>query len=124
MCEYYRGAPPEFHDLYGYIASGMGKVGKNYLPERGYLTAFPTESPLTSSAVTHHIWPSNQLGIFLRDATEGIWVEGDALELAWTIVNSNVWSTPIEESGLFYHLALQIPGITMADPLSDPNIDE
>jgi hypothetical protein len=37
VCEYYQGAPQEFHNLYDYFANGLGVDGEAYVPKTAYL---------------------------------------------------------------------------------------
>ncbi|MBI1730194.1 hypothetical protein HY229_05300 [Candidatus Acetothermia bacterium] len=115
VCEYYRGAPEAFHALYNQIWSGMGKVSTDFAPAQGFLTSFPISSPDPPNGTTTLNWPS-RAKTRLRDAMQGAWVEGDALQFAWKVVNNSPWGSFIEEYGMYYQLALQIPGVSMIEP--------
>jgi hypothetical protein len=115
VCEYYRGAPAAFHTLYSKIESGMGQSSTNFAPTLGFLTSFPTSTPDPESGATIVHWPSSAKTKLL-DATHGAYVDGDALQFAWKVVNTNPWESYVTENGKYYQLALQIPGISMVEP--------
>lgn len=116
VCEYVSGAPRAFHTLYGEVASGLGLTGSDYRPERGYLTAqaLNYEGQPTPEVLLH--WPANSMGLSLSDAAGGAWVEGEALELAWRMVNTNLWGGLVQEGETYYELTLQVPGVSQILP--------
>jgi hypothetical protein len=113
VCEYYKGAPSAFHDLYNEVAAGLGEEGSDYIPTRGYLTA-EVISDLYSQPVALH-WPADSLGVSLSDALGGMWVEGEALELAWRTVNTNLYAI-VQEGDTYYQLIVQVPGVSQSEP--------
>ena len=118
VCEYYQGAPQEFHDLYGYFANGVGMDGKVYVPTSAYLVSYPfsLEANVTQDAVGF-IWDSESLGLSLSGAVDqGLWVEGPPLELAWEIVNANPGFMVVQDGDRYYQISLQIPGISWEEP--------
>ncbi len=116
VCEYFDGAPQAFHDLYAYIAHGAGAAGKNYAPEIGYLTAHPLALPenFTPPATQH--WPAATLGLSLGQTEDGVWIEGEVLELAWSVVNANWLGIAVQEEDAYYQISVQIPGLSYVEP--------
>ncbi len=117
VCEYFEGAPQAFHDLYDRLASGMGMKGSEFVPERAYLVSYPVAEfsamPLSENDV---IWPADKL-FPLTDAEEkGVWVEGEALELAWRAVNQNPWAAFVREGSGVYQVSVQVPGLSFRAP--------
>jgi hypothetical protein len=56
------------------------------------------------------------VGLSLSDAAGGAWVEGEALELAWRVVNTNPWGGLVQEDETYYELTLQILGVSHIQP--------
>ncbi|MFQ5616288.1 MAG: hypothetical protein ACE5GO_07495, partial [Anaerolineales bacterium] len=118
VCEYFEGAPQEFHNLYDLLARGAGLDGDDYVPESGYLVAHVlaefTLSPISEDDV---IWPADTLFSLQEAVDKGIWVEEEALELAWEAVNKDPWGVVVREGGsTAYQLSVQIPGLNMTPP--------
>jgi len=61
-------------------------------------------------------WLADSLGLSLKDAVGGLWIEGEALELVWRIVNGNPWGPVVQEGNDFYQLSLRIPDVSMMAP--------
>lgn len=116
VCEYVKGAPDAFHELYKYIANGAETTGKEYLPERGYLVAYPLGSTDQPVSEVHLNWTADSLGFSLSNAAEGMWVEGEALKMAWPVVNANPWSMVVRDGDTYYQISIQVPGVTLTDP--------
>jgi hypothetical protein len=115
VCEYYRGAPAAFDDLYAAAAQGAGAAGADFVPERGYLSARELEGfePGTTTVVP---WPAEAAGFPLAEAQGGRWVEGEALRAAWEAVNANFWGQAVEDAGRYYQLVVQVPGLSQSEP--------
>lgn len=115
VCEYYQGAPQAFHELYAYVAGGAGTTGADLVPAKGYLTAYPqTFSGPAPQADLH--WPAASLGFSLSEAAGGKWVEGEALELAWRVVNTKLWGGVVQDGEAYYQLTVQVPGVSQNAP--------
>ena len=118
VCEYYQGAPQEFHDLYGYFANGVGMDGKAYVPTNAYLVSYPF--PLNTSISQEEVgfvWDARSLGISLSGAVDqGLWIEGPPLEFAWGIVNANPGLMVVQDGDRYYQISLQIPGVSWEEP--------
>ena len=113
VCEYYEGAPSAYHKLYNELADGLGLAGSDYVPTQGYLTT-QVINDLFGQPVALH-WPVDSLGVSLNDAQGGMWVEGEALELAWRTVNTNLYAI-VQESETYYQLIVQVPGVSQSEP--------
>lgn len=120
VCEYYKGAPQAFHDLYDRSAQGLGASPQAYIPEKGYLTTFPAGpvSPSTPGASQPAVptWDAHAMGFSLAQAENGQWVEGPALQNVWEIVNAAPYGGTVQEGQNVYQLTLQIPGVSMVEP--------
>lgn len=116
VCEYYEGAPEEFHTLYDELAKGSGLTGTEFVPSRGYLTAFDMGKLARPVSQDDIMWPTDQLFPLSDAVDQGVWVEGDALLLAWEAINKNPYEGLVYASPNFYGLALQIPGLSMNQP--------
>lgn len=117
VCEYFQGAPQAFHDFYATLAGGVGVEGSPYTPTSGYLVARQVPGPdQAGEPGKYPAWDVSALGASLAGAGEGLWVEGQALQTAWELVNENPWGPMVEEDGKLYHLSLQIPGVSMNQP--------
>ena len=118
VCEYYKGTPKAFHELYAYLADGAGVTGTDYVPARGYLTAIPQAySGQPAPPVDLH-WPAASLRFSLSEVVNGKWVEGEALELAWRVVNMKLWGGVVQDGDVYYQLTVQIPGVSQNEPLA------
>jgi hypothetical protein len=114
VCEYYKGAPQAFHDLYAHIASGAGAAGADFVPEKAFLTAAPRTFSGPVQPDLH--WPVDSLGFSLSEAVGGKWVEGEAAELAWRVVNKNQWGHVVQDGDTYYQLVVQVPGVSQNAP--------
>ncbi|MBL8057956.1 MAG: hypothetical protein JNK29_14725 [Anaerolineales bacterium] len=115
VCEYYRGAPAAFDDLYAAAAEGAGAAGADFIPERGYLIAQEQGGFISGSAPVSH-WPAVAAGFSLAEASAGRWVEGEALQAAWAAVNVSLWGQAVEDDGRYYRLVVQVPGLSQSEP--------
>ena len=113
VCEYFEGAPSAYHKLYNEVAGGLAMEGSDYVPTRGYLTAWAI-GDLYSQPVALH-WPADSVGLSLREAQGGVWVEGEALELAWRTLNTNLYAI-VQEGDAYYQLVVQVPGVSQSEP--------
>lgn len=111
VCEYYEGAPQAFHELYNDLDNGLGLEGQPYLPEKGYLVAYPVEG---SGQAGLPAWNSQETS--LVEAVNGAWIEGSDLEAAWKLVNEQPYGAAIEEGGTVYRISLQIPAVSFIAP--------
>lgn len=112
VSEYHEGAPAAFHELAALLSSGAGASGADFVPARLYLTAFPlsgTDSP------SEFYWPDEAAGFALAEAVNGRYVEGEALEFAWQVVNHGYYSV-VESAGRRYQLGVQVPGVSLEEP--------
>ncbi|HLF00584.1 MAG TPA: hypothetical protein VI547_01315 [Anaerolineales bacterium] len=114
VCDLMGKPPRDFYELYDYVASGAGQLGGDYAPTSGYLSATPSGPP-TNTVPTLN-WPAESLGLSLRDAANGAWIEGESLALAWRIVNANPSNPIVLEDDTFYSLILLIPDVTRQQP--------
>ncbi|HNB53067.1 MAG TPA: hypothetical protein PK530_14050 [Anaerolineales bacterium] len=119
VCEYYEGAPKEFHALYDELAKGSGITGTAFVPTRGYLTAFDMGKLARPVSQDDILWPTDQLFPLSDAVDKGMWVEGEALLLAWEAINKNPYEGLVYASPDFYGIALQIPGLSMNQPPTD-----
>jgi len=116
VCEYYQGAPKAFHTLYAYLAGGAGMSGADFVPTRGYLTAYSQNYGGQPPTTVNFHWPADSLGFSLSEATNGKWIEGEALAFAWRVVNENSWGEAIQEDEDYYQITVQIPGVNQVEP--------
>lgn len=113
VCEYYEGAPRAFHQLYNTVAAGAGADGADYVPAQGYLTALAIGDVYSQPVALH--WPADSLGLSLGETLGGVWVEGEALELAWRTLNTNLYAI-VQEGDAYYQLIVQVPGVSQSEP--------
>lgn len=114
VCEYYKGASQAFHELYAHIADGAGTTGADFVPEKAYLTAAPRTFSGPVQPDLH--WPTDSVGFSLSEAVGGRWVEGEAAELAWRVVNKNLWGHVVQDGEVYYQLVVQVPGVSQNAP--------
>ena len=114
VCEYYRGAPRAFHRLIGDLGNGLGRTGVDFVPERGYLTAYPHHTNQGVSA--NWQWPAEAVGFSLAEAENGRWIDGAALELAWSITNANSWNTLVQDGVNYYEVTVLVPEVSWVTP--------
>jgi hypothetical protein len=117
VCEYFKGAPAEFTDLYKTLASGAGLEGKDYRPSKGFLVTHP-QDPSYKPASTGQslVWDAKSTNLSLSKAINGLWIEGPALEAAWDLVQSRPAGPMVKDDGTYYQLSLQIPDVSMIEP--------
>jgi hypothetical protein len=118
VCEYYQGAPEHYDALYLQVAAGAGAAGVDYVPERAYLKVYLQEFHYPPDRDKVAVWPAETLGVSLAAQTQGVWVEGEALALAWRIVNAGAWGSLAREGEDYYHLGLLVPGLSYVQPPS------
>jgi hypothetical protein len=114
VCEYYKGAPEAFHQLYDHIAGGAGTTGADFAPTKAFLTAAPRTFSGPVQPDLH--WPADSVGFSLSEAVSGKWVEGEALELAWRVVNAKQWGGVVQDGDTYYQLVVQVPGVSQNAP--------
>lgn len=113
VSEYMEGAPAQFHTLGGQLASGAGAAGTDYVPERGYLRAYPLGA---GSEPAQFVWPAERFGFGLAEAAgAGRAVDGEALQFAWTALNQAQFAS-FASDGQLYTLTLQVPGVSYLEP--------
>jgi hypothetical protein len=111
VCDQMGNAPAKFYELERELTNNV--TAADYIPAQGYLTAIPFDSTPNNSQME---WPAQSLGLSLQDTGGGVWVEGEALELAWRVVNTSPYNAVVGENGRYYTLTLLIPGITRQPP--------
>ena len=117
VCEYFKGAPTEFNNLYNTLASGAGLDGKDYQPSRGFLVSHPQGTsfkPASTGQIS--VWDAKSTNLSLSQAVNGLWIEGPALEAAWELVKSRPVGPMVKDDSIYYQLSLQIPGVSMIEP--------
>jgi hypothetical protein len=115
VCEYYQGAPAAFHQLFAEVVRGAGQTGTEFVPERGYLTAYPLPAGQPGLAAEWQ-WPSEAVGFGLAEAQSGLWVDGPALDLAWSVVSANYWNTTVQDGADYYEITVKVPGVSWVSP--------
>lgn len=117
VCEYYKGAPQAFHDLYDQLAQGAGLTGQDYLPAKAYLSAYPIKGPdLAADQQKVPVWDAKAAQVTLAQAATGVWIQGPALESAWKLVNASSLNPVFQENGAFYQVTLLVPGVSFVEP--------
>ncbi len=116
VCEYNKGAPAAFHELYDYMAAGAEQTGKPYVPEAAYLTTESLGSDINLGDQQVRALDEATLGLRLAEAQEGVWIEGDALAQLWEEVNTQPWFPVVEDGGAYFQLGLQIPNLSIVAP--------
>jgi len=110
VCEYYEGAPAAFHTLYAEAASGAGAAGSEFVPAEGFLSVWPAQAP--SSADDDVLdWDPAVTGLSLAEVAGEVPVDGNALALAWRVVNRSAWQPLVREGNGYYYLVVSIPGL-------------
>lgn len=118
VCEYFKGAPKAFHTLYAYLANGAGQSGTDFVPTRGYLKSELQNYGGQPAPTINFHWPANSFGFSLSEATNGKWVEGEALAFAWHVVSENPWGEVIRDGEEYYQISVQILGVNQMEPPS------
>jgi hypothetical protein len=116
VCEYHKGAPAAFHELYDYLAAGAEQAGEPYLPEAAYLTTESLGRDINLGDQRVSALDEAALGFSLTTAQEGLWIEGDALARLWEEVNAQPWLPVVEDGQSFFQLGLQIPDLSIVAP--------
>lgn len=116
VCEYVSGAPTGFHKIYQLASSGAGAEGKPFIPERGYLVSYALQLPKNASPPIHSHWPTDKLGVSLDIAQSGIWIDGEMLDISWSIINDNWFGSIVQDDEKYYMLTLQVPDISLFEP--------
>ena len=104
-------------EVVGFLRSGAGVKGTEFLPTSARLLAYPVEEVgIPASTIAHYQWPSEKYGhdlesVYTHKPYNEINIYGDELVFAWEIVNS---SNPVVESnGKKYWIAVIIPGVSL-----------
>jgi hypothetical protein len=117
VCESLTGAPRAFRRLYNDMAGGLGLAGVPFVPERGFLsvTAVGPDLPAGSLSVE---WPATSLGLTLEAiaASDGAWLETDALVLVWDAANAEPLYPILHDGDTYYQAQLKVPGVTTLEP--------
>ena len=115
VCEYFKGAPEAFHQLYAQIVRGAGGAGTDFVPEKVYLQAFKLDGVADAVPVDVE-WSADRLGFSLTEAAEGRWLEGDAVGVSWQIANLKWNNMVIREGETYYQIGVQVPGLGLIEP--------
>lgn len=114
--------PPQgFEDLRIMVSTGAGAHGRDYLPDQAYLSVYPQYSDEDPKSQVPP-WPATEAGFTLKDLysdgglENGTLVEGQALTLAWEIINRDPRNPLVEDSGEVYLLTLRIPNLSAQQP--------
>ncbi|MEJ2706212.1 MAG: hypothetical protein P8074_01240 [Anaerolineales bacterium] len=117
VCEYYEGAPAAFHEIYAWASQGAGVTGEPYTPEAGYLISYPIETPQqVGDQAEPAEWSPQENEFTLSKATQGVWIQGQALQSAWKTVNQQPWGPSVVEGEQAYLISLQIPQVNLIQP--------
>jgi hypothetical protein len=107
------GNPPDaFYTLTSKI--GKGYLGSDLVPTTGYLQATPIEGVSVNNPILH--WPVDSLGFSLSETAAGKWIDGEALALAWQVVNTQPFNSIVQEGDTYYTLVLLVPDVTRQQP--------
>lgn len=124
VCEYYSGAPEEFHTLYSSAAGGAGAPGAALAPTQGYVTAYRQSYTMPPTGDEYLMWPADSLGLSLAELYDGAWLEGEALAFAWRVVAGDTWQPLVRQGEQYFLLTVIIPGISqMAAPVPPPDAE-
>jgi hypothetical protein len=105
------GAPEAYYNLEAYLQQGAGAQGLPYVPDEGYVTLQPFS--VDASGEPWPVWS----GLNPEDVKEGDYVRGAMLAFAWDQVNRNpTGPTYVTHEGKTYHMMVQIPGVSYAEP--------
>jgi hypothetical protein len=116
VCQYVRGAPPEFEELYMKVWSVAWGRSEPYEPKVAYLESQLLDFSNFPGLMPHREWSETDSGISLASATSGLCIEGLALEQAWNIVNQDMWVGLVSQDRDIYQITLQISGVSMIAP--------
>ena len=111
VCDLMGNAPAAFYELLDGLAAGLTET--NYVPTRAYLQANPVGSASLAPVLQ---WPADSLNLSLKDASQGVWVEGKTLEVAWRAVNERPYNALVQEGDTFFSLVLLVPDVTRQQP--------
>lgn len=118
VCETFDSAPPEFGELYMTVWRAAWNTSTNYQPQRAFLKSELLDFSGFPEFMPHREWSIPQTGLSLSNATHGICIGGTALDLAWGIVNEDMWVGVVLENREVYQITLQISGVSMVPPES------
>lgn len=99
------------------LVHGEGEVGESYVPNTGYLHAWLAEDSgcrIIPPDVPE--WSFDDVDFDQVSADEWIMVSGSTLEFVWNVVNKDEVCSLVRYQGIYYDLALLIPGITEVQP--------
>lgn len=124
VCETLSGAPRAFGRLYNEVAGGAGhaNTAAPFVPARGYLRITPLGPTLPSGNAITAEWPAAALGLALADLanSEGAWLEGEALALAWEATNAEPLYPILHDGEGYYQAQLMVEGVTTSQPPEEP----
>ncbi len=113
------GAPAGFHELVRLVTTGAGTVGREYIPERGYLEVYPFYYYDQDQDWQLPFWPGEEAGFHLEELVyeRGQYIEGPLLEFVWRLINSCPRQPVVVDADEAYILTLIIPNFsTIAIP--------
>lgn len=124
VCETLSGAPRAFGRLYSEVAGGAGHANTAALlvPQRGFLSVTPIGPALPSGNAVTAEWPAAAVGLALADVanSEGAWIEGPALSLAWEAINAEPLYPILHDGEGYYQAQLMVEGVTTFTPPEEP----
>lgn len=109
VCEYFEGAPPAFHELFDELASGLGRTGQDFIPQRGFLRTAVFDVDFVSPTIQ---WTDPALSL-AKTGTSGAWIEGGTLQALWAALNQRPFGPIAAENGVYYMYTIQVPGLSL-----------
>ncbi|MGB1286548.1 MAG: hypothetical protein ACPG7F_08450 [Aggregatilineales bacterium] len=94
----------------------LGGARAIFEPEGAWISVQETEY---NQGVPSLFWEPEATGLSLNDISsnlEKIWVEGRNVKVLWNELRDNGLDLQFHEDGIYYHMALQIPGVTIDAP--------
>jgi len=108
------GAPAGFHELVRLVTTGAGTVGREYIPERGYLEVHPFYYYDQDQDWQLPLWPGEEAGFHLEELVyeRGQFIEGPILEFVWQVINDSPGQPVVLDQDEAYTLVILIPGLS------------
>jgi len=60
------------------------------------------------------------MGFTLAEAQSGRWVEGPALQFAWSITSANHWNTLVQDGVNYYEITVIVPEVSWVSAPAGP----